>query len=867
MPHARTQVSPLFRYIPLALAVCLPLVAQRLPGNVHPEHYSLSLTPDLKTATFTGEETIEVTLAQPAKQITLNAAEITFKDVTIRSGADTQGATVSVDPDKEQAVFEVANTIPAGRATIHIRYTGILNNELRGFYLSKTPTRNYAVTQFEPTDARRAFPCFDEPSYKAIFSVTLVVDIGDTAISNTNIIYDRPGPVATKHTIKFATTPKMSTYLVAFLVGDFQCVSGQSEGIPIRACATPGKQDLGKFAVSAAEFVLRYYDNYFGIRYPLPKLDLVAIPDFEAGAMENFGCITYRETDLLIDEKTASIRAKENVAEVVAHEMAHQWFGDLVTMQWWNNLWLNEGFATWMETKPVAVWHPEWNVPQQDARELSATMNYDAQKVTRPIRSQVETPAQINEQFDPISYGKAGGILAMVENYLGEETFRRGVHNYLEAHLYANATAEDFWNAQTKTSGKPVDKIMSSFVAQPGVPLLTFSAPGKDSVAVREQRFYLSSSMNSDTNQTWTIPVCFKKEYGNDCELVTSPQQTLPVPSGPIFFADAGAMGYYRTNYPPEVRTSIAKKADRDLTPPERIAFTSDQWALTVSGRGNVGDYLNLVSDLRDDPNAGVISEATGAVVTVNDRIATDDDRKRLAGWVDREFKPPYEKIHLVRSDDTPNRIELRGDLFSVLGDIGEDPAVIAESRDITERWLKNQASVEPTLATAARTVASTHGDATLYDQLVQLYKTSQDPIVRTGALESLTNFRDPALIHRTLAYVISDQVRTQDATYLLAALLMHRGSRDLTWQFIRENWDRVKSRITPLAASRLVYATGSFCTTEARDQVTAFFNEHKVAAADRAMKQAVDSINRCVDLREHQEPKLKAWLASSSAE
>ncbi|HWF47484.1 MAG TPA: M1 family metallopeptidase, partial [Bryobacteraceae bacterium] len=325
MPQARTHISSSFRYISLALAVCLPVLAQRLPGNVRPEHYGLLLTPDLKKATFTGEEIIEVTLAQPAKQITLNAAEITFKDVTIKSGADIQGATVSVDPDKQQAIFEVANTIPAGPATIHIHYSGILNNELRGFYLSKTATRNYAVTQFEPTDARRAFPCFDEPSYKATFAVTLVVDIGDTAISNTNIIYDRPGPVATKHTVKFATTPKMSTYLVAFLVGDFQCVSGRSEGIPIRACATPGKQDLGKFAVSAAEFVLRYYDNYFGIPYPLPKLDLVAIPDFEAGAMENFGCITYRETDLLIDEKTASIRTKENVAEVVAHEMAHQW--------------------------------------------------------------------------------------------------------------------------------------------------------------------------------------------------------------------------------------------------------------------------------------------------------------------------------------------------------------------------------------------------------------------------------------------------------------------------------------------------------------------------------------------------------------
>ncbi|MGC2656619.1 MAG: M1 family metallopeptidase [Bryobacteraceae bacterium] len=867
MPTARTYVSRSIRYISLAVAAALPVLAQQLPENVRPEHYGLRLAPDLKTATFTGEEIIEVTLARSANQITLNSAEISFKDATVQNGANTQTATVSLDADKQQATLQVAKTIPAGRATVHIHYTGILNNELRGFYLSKTSARNYAVTQFEPTDARRAFPCFDEPSYKATFTVTLVVDIGDTAISNTNIIYDRPGPVATKHTIKFATTPKMSTYLVAFLVGDFQCVSGQSEGIPIRACATPGKQDLGKFAVSAAQYILRYYNNYFGIKYPLPKLDLIAIPDFEAGAMENFGCITYRETDLLIDEKTASIRSKRNVAEVVAHEMAHQWFGDLVTMAWWNNLWLNEGFATWMETKPVAAWHPEWNIPEEEAGTLSSTLNYDAQKVTRPIRSEVETPAQINEQFDAISYGKGGGILAMVENYLGEETFRRGVHNYLAAHLYANATAEDFWNAQTKTSNKPVDKIMSSFITQPGVPLLTFSPPGKDSVSVSEKRFFLSSAMNSDTNQTWTIPVCFKKEQGTDCELVSSAQQSLPAPSASIFFADAGARGYYRTEYPPDVRNNIEKKAESDLTASERLIFESDQWALTVSGRSGVGDYLNLVSELRNDPEAGVIAQSAGAVATIDNRIATDEERKRLANWVDREFQPSYEKIHTIQPDDTPNRIELRGDLFTLLGNIGEDAAIIGESRELTERWLKDQASVEPTLATAARAVATTHGDTQLYDQVLQLSKTSQDPIVRVGALQSLTNFREPALIDRTLKYVVTDQVRTQDAVYLLAALLTHRESRDLTWTFMRQNWDVVKSRITPLAASRLVAATGSFCTTEARDQVTAFFNDHKVAAADRAMKQAVDSINRCADLREQQEPKLKAWLATSAGE
>ena len=289
------------------LAATLVAHAQRLPAGVLPEHYDLALAPDLKAATFFGEETLDVVLAQATNSITLNAAEITFKHVTITAQGNTQTATVTLDAAKEQATFHVAQPMPVGKASIHILYTGILNDQLRGFYLSKTAKRNYAVTQFEPTDARRAFPSFDEPGLKATYTTRLIVDTGDTAISNTNIVSDTPGPIPGKHTILFATTPKMSTYLVAFLVGDFQCVSGQSDGVPIRACATPDKVQLGTFAVKAAEFVLHYYDNYFGIKYPMPKLDMIAIPDFEAGAMENFGAITYRETDFLIDEKTASI--------------------------------------------------------------------------------------------------------------------------------------------------------------------------------------------------------------------------------------------------------------------------------------------------------------------------------------------------------------------------------------------------------------------------------------------------------------------------------------------------------------------------------------------------------------------------------
>src|ERR1035437_4082981 len=348
----------------LLLVLMKPACAQRLPATVLPEHYTLTLTPDLKAATFSGVESIDVTVKTPVSSITLNSAEITFQSVPVSAAGQKQNADVSLDAEKQQATFTFPAPIPAGNAKLTIVYTGILNNELRGFYLSKTARRNYAVTQFESTDARRAFPSFDEPAFKATYDITLIVDAGDTAISNTPIESDTPGPAEGKHTLTFFTTPKMSTYLVAFLVGDFQCTTGASDGVTIRSCATPDKVALTPYALDVAKFVLHYYNNYFGIPYPLKKLDLIALPDFEAGAMENFGAITYRETDMLIDPRTASVDAKKMVAIVVAHEMAHQWFGDLVTMQWWDNLWLNEGFATWMENKSVAMMHPEWNIDQ-----------------------------------------------------------------------------------------------------------------------------------------------------------------------------------------------------------------------------------------------------------------------------------------------------------------------------------------------------------------------------------------------------------------------------------------------------------------------------------------------------------------------
>src|SRR5215471_10100633 len=459
----------------LILVLILPALAeaQRLPQDVVPDHYDLTFTPDLAQATFAGEETIQVKLLKPSAAITLNAAELQIQEATVLQGDNQQTAQVTFRPESEQVTLALPARILAGPADIHIKFTGILNDKLRGFYLAKTRQRNYAVTQFEATDARRAFPSFDEPALKAMFDITLIVDHGDAAISNGRLIADVSGPGAGKHTLKFSTTPVMSTYLVAIAIGDFQCSEGSADNIPIRVCGTPDKKPLQAAALRYAGEILKYYDQYYGTPYPFGKLDIVGAPDFEAGAMENTAAIFYRESLLFIDDKNASVKAHQDVFEVLAHEMAHQWFGDLVTMKWWDNLWLNEGFATWMALKPSQALHPEWGATLDAVRETDQALTFDALSNTHPIRAKAETPDEINQLFDAISYEKGASVLRMVEAYVSPEVFRRGVNSYLRKFAYSNATAEDFWSAITIASGgRPVDKIMPGFVEQPGEPLV-----------------------------------------------------------------------------------------------------------------------------------------------------------------------------------------------------------------------------------------------------------------------------------------------------------------------------------------------------------------------------------------------------------
>jgi aminopeptidase N len=858
----------------MALVAGLPgrAGAQRLPPGVTPVHYDLTVAPDLAAARFTGHETIAVTLGAPSTAVVLNAAEIEFGRVRITAAGRTQEATVSLDPAKDQATFSVPAPVPAGSAVIEIDYTGILNDDLRGLYLSTANNRRYAVSQLEATDARRMFPSFDEPSFKATFSLTAIIDAGDSAISNGAVVSDTPGPSAGKHTVRFETTPKMSSYLVALAVGDFVCNDGAADGIPIRICATPDKKALTSFALEAAEQILRYYDGYFGIKYPFKKLDIVAVPDFAAGAMENTAAIFYRET-LLLADSDASVATRKEIAGVLAHEMAHQWFGDLVTMAWWDDIWLNEGFANWMQSKPLAAWKPEWHLALSETADNQTAMRLDALRSTRAIRAHASTPAQINELFDPIAYEKGAAVLRMIESWVGEQPFREAINAYVGRYKYSNARAEDFWNTVTATTGKPADRVMRTFVDQPGLPLVTATAAcsaGKQAVTLSQSRFALGDSSPSGTAAgSWQIPVCFHADGVNDttCTLLDAPRKTVTLPSCPAWtMTNADGRGYYRTSPAAALLEPLEANVTK-LTPPERLTLVADQWALVRGGLQDVGSYLDLASAFGTEKQEAILAELTQSLAFIDEYLTTPESRPAFRAWMAGLLGPAAATARTsTNGASSPDAAATHALVLRRLGDAGE-PTAVREARRLVDEELATPGSVPSVLLDAAVDVAAVHGDKALYDKFLARGAAAVNPQERYRFLYALTEFTDPALIRRTFDYVVGPDVRSQDMKGLLAALLGNPAARDVTWDLLRERWTAVQQKAGEFVGDTVVIgALSSFCDTGHAREIEAFFAAHPVPDAERTLAQALERIHACATLSSAQTNGLATWVKARGA-
>ncbi|MFL6246868.1 MAG: M1 family aminopeptidase [Thermoanaerobaculia bacterium] len=859
----------------LAVIVLLavPAFSQRLPQNVIPSHYALRFTPDLAAEKFAGEETIRVALKEPATSIVLNAAEIEFDDVTITSAGKTQKAAVALDAELERATFTVPEPV-SGDTTIHIRYRGLLNDKLRGFYISKSARRKYAVTQMEPTDARRAFPSFDEPAFKATYDITIVVDDGDTAISNAKIAKDEPGPIAGKHTITFERTAKMSTYLVAMLVGDWKCSEGASDGIPIRVCATPEKADLTKWGLTTAEAELRYFNEYYAFRYPFGKLDIIAFPDFEAGAMENAGAITFREAALLIDEKNSSALHRRYVAQTNAHEIAHMWFGDVVTMQWWDDIWLNEGFATWITNKPIDAWKPEWNLRVEEAANTSRSLEVDSMQATRPIRNRADTPAEINQMFDGIAYGKTAAVLRMLESYVGENTFRDGIRAYIKKYAYSNAKAEDFWSTMTAVTKQPIDKMMPSFVTQAGAPLVRASAKCEDGatlLTLAQQRIFARRApFLAGSPELWTIPVTVRNLDAPAVAprkfLLTKKEDTFRISGcSPHLFVNYDGRGFYRTSHAAGMIPSTGDLT-KMLSPSERVALVNDTWALVQIGQLDIATQLALAERLRNDRERAVVDAIVGKLEIIGHELITPDEAPEYRRWLASYLRPLIAELGwTAAAGESDERKRLRASIVEVLGDVARDEETLRKSRELTELALRDPNAIDATLLDVVVPLAAKKGDAELLQKFKAAMAASKSPGEYYRYLYALIAFEDPTLAKEAYAAALSAEMRSQDLPGFLESMFEKPERRAESWAFVKSNWEELHKKFTPWGGASIVGATGAFCDPKLRADVQQFFATHAVEASDRSLRQALEKMDMCVELRTLQAQNFASWISSEA--
>ncbi|HXA84468.1 MAG TPA: M1 family metallopeptidase, partial [Candidatus Dormibacteraeota bacterium] len=779
--------------------------AQRLPQTVVPSNYNLQLDPDIAQQKFSGEETITVQLQQSTQEIVLNSLDLEISSAEAILGLDmaTLPAQVTYDRPSEMVRLTFAKPLPKGIVGLHLKFSAKLTNGLRGLYLSKSPRRQYAVTQFEGTYAHMMFPGFDEPGFKATFDLSVIADKGDTAISNGHIVKDEPLPGSARHKITFSTSPRMSTYLVALAVGDWQCLERTVDGTPIRVCAEPDKKQYGQFALEAAAQSIHFYNQWYGIKYPFEKLDMVAIPDFEWGGMENTASIFYSDTALLLDEKTASVFERRGHATVVAHEIAHQWFGDLVTAAWWDDIWLNEGFASWMERKPIMAWHPEWHLEEDEAATAQRVMGLDSVTAARAIHGDPRTSAEIKEMFDGITYEKGAAVLGMLESYVGPEVFRKGVNAYLQAHANGNATSADFWQALAKVSGKPVDKIMPTFVMQSGVPLVTISgscAHGKTTLQLSQQRFLLSPSSGASPDQTWSIPVCTRVTHnvGSACYLVDKKTDAAAVNACPEWMmANRDAKGYYRVLYQdPKNLMNVARAAEKDLTVPERIAFVEDTWQMTRGGKQPVGIFLDVARALRAERNRTVVEFIAEHLSGIERALVPEQEKTKYQEIIRQQFAPLAKEVGWNASPgDNDEQKAMRASLLGILGRAG-DPEAVAAAQKIAQAYIKDPGSVEGTIVSPALAVAAQNGDAALYDQFAVAMDHSRSMDEYYDFLFALPSFRRPELTRRTLALVDQRKVRQQDYVRLFSALLIESPAREIAWDYLKAHWDSLADKV-----------------------------------------------------------------------
>ncbi|HSX01797.1 MAG TPA: M1 family metallopeptidase [Candidatus Saccharimonadia bacterium] len=841
---------------------------QRLIDQIKPAHYKLSLDVDMETFRFAAQEQIEFELTTAAKTLTFHAVDLEITSAQLAN--DTAATSIVFDAETQTVALGFAAEVPAGSHQLQLAFAGTIQDSLHGFYRSSYEqggqTKWLATTQFEPVHAREAFVCVDEPAAKAVFELDLTFPAGLTAIANTAAVSDTE--TAGRRHVQFAPTPKLSLYLVAYIIGEFEYVERRTpENVLVRAYATPGKLGQLEFALDTAVRTLSYYGDYFGIAYPLPKLDMIAIPDFASGAMENWGAVTYRETALLLDPNQTSLGQKQRVAEVITHELAHQWFGNLVTMAWWNDLWLNEGFASWVEVLAQDHLFPEWQVwTQFAAGDLAGALDDDALANTHAIEVEVEDPRALDEIFDGISYAKGASIINMLHHYLGAETFRRGLAQYLQQFQYGNATTRDLWAALEASSGQPVSQVMTAWTSLPGYPIVEI-----DESELRQERFYASARerTTAKSQAVWPLPLSLLTPQGElPTQLITETTAALPAAAARAAWLkpNAGQTGFYRVRYTPAMIEQLTPVlASAQLPAVDRFGLVSDVFATAEAGfsSGTVG--LQLLQALRHETDYVAwcgLADGLGSLLAI-----AEDDRLRaqleqFGGWV---VQPAAQRLGWTAATGESTFDTLLRPLVLQQALRFDDAATTAEAQRRFAAYVAGQ-GVDPDLRGAILYGAARQGGLTEFEAIFKLYQAETVPQVKQQLLVSLCRFRQPELIQRSLELGLSEHVRPQDTIWTIGVGLQRRESRDLAWAFLQQNWPTMIERYGAGGhmLSYFPHFVGSGFASHAKaSEVATFFAAHPHPAITRPVAQAVEAINLKANWAERDQAQLVQALTT----
>jgi puromycin-sensitive aminopeptidase len=826
----------------------------RLPAHVSPTVYHVTLKPDLEAFTFEGEETIELMLSKPTKTISLHSKDldITLVELLPQSeGGVPMQATVSYNDENETATFTFPKSILKGEHKLRLFFRGILANNMRGFYKSQYvldgKTHTLATTQFEATDARRAIPCFDEPMHKAVFNVKLVVPISKTAISNTlptEVIEHEAG----YKLVSFAPTPKMSTYLLAFIVGDFEHIEAKSKsGVTVRVYATPGKKHQSTFALETAVRVLDFYEDYFGITYPLNTLDMIAIPDFASGAMENWGAVTYRETALLVDPEHSSTKNRQWVALVIAHELAHQWFGNLVTMEWWTHLWLNEGFASYIEYLAVDHLFPEWDIWTQFAyADLGIALRLDALKHTHPIEVDVKNPNEIGEIFDEVSYSKGASVIRMLAGYLGEHDFREGLRLYLTKHSYANAHTVHLWEAFEFVSKKPVKKLMQAWTRKSGYPLLEIAE--KDGAFEVKQSRFLSSPISAKEVRDatlWSVPVNYFGDRGTTrAHLLTKKKDRVPSSYDLWKKWNRGETGFYRVRYPKEALELLATPVREGRLPAiDRLGIIRDLFALSEAGHISTVEALSFAKNYSEETDYTVWVELLSGLARIWNLFAATKEEQSYKRYALSIISKAAENIGWdPKTGENYTTSLLRPTLLSHAGLYGDARVIIAAKKRFEARA---EQPIPADMRGVVYGLVASNGGEKEYGQLLALYKSATVHEEKVRILYALGQFENKKLLKQTLAFGLSDEVRLQDRNSVFASVLGNPFGRALAWDFIQKNWKKLVAEYGEGGhlLARLVKPLGGFTDKKDGDSIKKFFKKNKAPAGERTVLQVLEHV------------------------